>query len=354
MVVRCGKCKSSDVEAIYPPTRFEEVLAWVLPLAPYHCDQCQRRFFSWASPLMDRNRTIAAGVLVGLIALAVILVVIGEPDPPVAVAKAKITPAQEPLVAELKPAPADPLPSTEQATPEVPTEAPAAEASLTSTNPAEPAGAAAIASPPPQLEEQPLPTALPADGRFSASVLKRLQENQARDRGQPTEHATKPLAVPAADQLNTSKPTQSAPTQANNTSSLKTSAPAETLLTKQSKVSPAVTAKPAVEAALKPARLDDVRIEIKGDELEIHLVCSGPLMPERGSTQKAFFVDLLGNWTISRKLSDRMLDHPLVTGIRLGRHPDRLRVALDLRDKPIDATFKIEDSGLLLRVTPKQ
>lgn len=371
MVVRCGKCKSSDVEAAYPPTRLEEILAWVVPLAPYQCDKCERRFFSWASPLMDRNRTIAAGVLVGLLSLAVILFAMSEPDLPVAVVQTRPAPAQEPVKADPKPEPVEPEPSAEQAAPvEVPTAAAAGEASPSATSVAEPASVTAAATPPPQAEEQPQPTMSPADGRFSASVLKRLQENQARDRGAPIQSASKTEVAPKAEQPSATKTTKPAQSKVNAAPSTKGAEQAEAPKTSQAKSPPPETGsadkpvnatqsakkqtKPAVAATPKQARLDDIRIEIKGDDLEIHLVCSGPLMPERGLTKKVFFVDLPGTWTINRKLGDRKLDHPLVSGMRLGKHTDHMRVAFDLRDKPIDATFKVEDSGLLIRVTPKQ
>lgn len=368
MKVRCGKCKSSDIEAAYPPTRFEEKLAWVLPLSPYQCDKCERRFLSWASPLMDRNRSISSGIVVGLLSLGVILMAISEPDMPTSIsppkASAQVSTAQPPKETTATPQPVKPA-----------VEPPAAQMDESSSKPAdgqdkEPQGsaegtstavtqppAAARVNPPAATTGQPASSPQPADARYSSSVLDQLRKNQARDHGTPVE-ATPNSAKPSATANNPSPAPDKSPAPTSKPVAA-TTKPAEPPPSPQAKATAAESAKktkekPVAKPAAERARLDDLRIESKGDVLELHIVCSGSLLPEGRLLAKVYFVDLPGKWDLKRGLGDRKLDHPLTSGMRVGKHADFLRIAFDLKDKPVAASFKIEPSGLLLRLAPKE
>ncbi len=360
MKVRCGKCKSSDIEAAYPPTRVEEKLAWFLPLSPYQCDKCERRFLSWANPLMDRNRSISSGVLVGLLSLGVILMAISEPDLPASITQPSAsTKTSEPRSGPESPAPSEQSDaaagqrSTTQAEP--PNANPASDQGITSPDSAE--GPVATVTEPPSTAPAAVDTtangAPPVrDSRYSASVLHQLEKNQARDRGAPLSGPAQssvkpepagadPTATPTKSVASSSKPEAAA------------AKPADATPSAQAKPAPP-TPKPVVAKATARARLDDLRIEQNGDSLDLHIVGSGSLMPEGKLLTKVYYVDLPGKWEVKRGLGDRKLDHPLTTGMRLGKHPDHLRIAFDLKDKPVKISFKIEPSGLLLHLAPKE
>ena len=90
--------------------------------------------------------------------------------------------------------------------------------------------------------------------------------------------------------------------------------------------------------------------------VQVSLLTDGPV-----KTYKSFFlqdpprfvIDLDGDWQ-TRRWSDIKVNNDLVKNIRIGRHPDRLRIVMDLKSDQVPS-FKVSGSpeGLVVTLQSK-
>ncbi|MCH9652157.1 MAG: AMIN domain-containing protein [Deltaproteobacteria bacterium] len=89
--------------------------------------------------------------------------------------------------------------------------------------------------------------------------------------------------------------------------------------------------------------------------MEIQFRMSGKVSDYRSfSAQRPrrFVVDLLGNWQVL-VASKHVLGHHLAKQVRIGKHPDKLRVVMDLGpDASNDVDVQVTSVGFLVRISP--
>jgi len=283
----CRSCKSDDVEKSFR-NQWEEKLSMVLPLAPYYCESCDKRFIWLTDPVMDRTRTIFAGVVGGLVLMVLLIVV--------------LTGGEEPVVVE---EPVDPLAELgEKYDIPMENEPPTAiENEGDASSETEEAGAGI-----PPEEEGPPPGSVPEPGEvWSDRVHAQLARNLARSRGEAVAEPTKP-----------------APRRS-------------------------VTPSPSGSGQISNLRGSDVN-----GAYAVTLSKGAATIEPKGfaiGTTK-YVVDLPGSWQVAGSVKNLNASHPLVTTVRVGRHPAYMRLVFDLaKNARVKVDYTQQDGEFTIRLS---
>jgi len=299
----CWKCKSTEVEPSEPANKLEEKLSVFLPLQVYDCSECEKRFLWFTDPLMDRTRTIFAGVAGGILLLMIIFSMMGgEEKAPIVIEEQGLseTALKYDLPLEGK-GPAEAADTTDTANTTATAEGAAA---------ATPEEDAATADP---VSLEPPPGTVPEPGEvWSSRVKTQLVRNLAKMRGEaapatPTEETTSPSPTPRPKQNTASAGSISA---------------------------------------------------LQGSELPDHYILK-VLNTSRDSQPKGsyaakdkYMVDLPGDWQVAPTVGTIRVNGTLVTRVRVGRHPNYFRIVFDLNGEiKLKVDYTQEDGALAIRLS---
>ena len=360
--MKCPVCKSTELA----PSRrrgVEHLLRYLWPRAPYRCKECGRRSWQFVSPLRGTlSKTVAATAVLGVVLYVTALVLVdneiyqslfhqvrrtethreaptptrladaGKEQPPhpsvnasVAAERtfhhnaAKSSVLSDDLFDEIRPRPGPQQPETALPMPRAATES--GDQEHTHPMPASAAPRETPAPPPPPVSPAPISPAI----------------SMAPAPPKPAERtpvSTAMLHPKAEAQL---KPPDQAPNQGKATqegAQVKAHAPQNDGV----------------------QRFRGVQSSSQKGGVQVSLLTDGPV-----KTYKSFFlqdpprfvIDLDGDWQ-TRRWSDIKVNNDLVKNIRIGRHPDRLRIVMDLKSDQVPSS-KVSGSpeGLVVTLQSK-
>lgn len=362
------KCKLCGSDSASPSHRrpVERYLKYIIPRAPYRCKECWGRFWVFENPYTTWTSRLGALGVVCLLGVAIVWLFASEP-PSRTIHLADRSAEEDDRINRRKLIQRTYEPTSESAPEPLPAEETPVgvpETPVSGETPS-PDGDKPAVIERPEITEETIPPATPAptvekDGNETAGA-----PTNAADSG-PPETTPADSTTGAASEEASSEPVAEPETVVSEGSASESPSAGKAVVPK-----PKVEIEPSSESsetvyesripvkkpvAEKPRffRLDAIRTARSGAGLELILVAGEPIenyeiFPLESPPK--LVIDLKGNWKprMDKALS---VDTPLISRIRLGEHPDYLRVVLDLKAGPApvpEASAISEGLRVLLR-----
>ncbi|GBC63999.1 hypothetical protein DENIS_4999 [Desulfonema ishimotonii] len=333
--MKCPICGSDNVTHSHR-RGLEKFFRFIDPRAPYRCKDCWGRFRVFEAPVRILRSVLIACVAISIVALLIAVPFLLPDRTPSEERQAEM--ADRPVRRPAKRVTEIPPPATVPET-EIP-ESPVASAE---SGDADHVSEAAVpqdetpVSPAPETSTAELPA--PESGAVHTGgppsdapvVAEAEQEAVITDAGKDVARPAQDVPKPAAD------------------------FPAE----KQAAPSPAVVPEKArsAQAGESPRRLRKIKVRVSDGEFRMLLIADGPVREYKTLYIKApprFVVDLKGKWKY-QGASAVSTDGDMVRQIRVGEHPDFIRVVMDLRmNVPSVRSLEETTRGLLVEIERKR
>ncbi len=281
--MKCGKCKSTDCRLSHR-NPLERVISNMIPIRPYRCENCSRRFFWLTRPLFNLSRALVAAVFGLLIVyFAANLLIKSREAAPIK----PESPEPEQTVEESATRAGDA--ATDQS-------GPASEAAVAETSQDEDAATEEAGGVPAPETTSPAEEVVEEPSDFVKDQLER-NKKKAGEGGDPSKAAAPERdAVPTVEARTPSR----APVQ-NKTRAV----------------------------------LSGFDYEAASSSFSLQLIADKPIDQYRHmrlSNPERLVIDLPGQWRIDRGVRLKTaVDNEIIGLIRIGRHENKLRIVLDLK-----------------------
>lgn len=297
----------------------ERVIGLLLPMTPFRCRACQRRFWALTRPFWDLHRAVLLSIVVLLAGLLVLRVTGTWPS---GVSAAESSPRPDVLGA-----------------PVLPEEAP------------------------PSQDSNPKARSLSLGHPFGKNAQK-TEGQQAGSLAATSISLERDELVQGASDQEERRPQDGAggagaplPSTSLERTAAELGLPSDQRKEGKRSLGPPAPTRADSRAPSKPPSQVLRRLDLQESEgaLEIHFWLAGRVSDYRSflaQRPRRFVVDLPGSWQVLVAARHK-LGHHLANQVRIGKHPDKLRVVADLGlDASNDVQVQMTAKGFLIRISP--